>query len=75
MIAGPEAEALCIANATHASEQSSVRYWSEETNEKLTSEVNELKMQLERVAFESKEAAISMDGLKEANSELTSEPA
>lgn len=43
------------------------------TNEKLGSEVNELKMQLERVAFESKEAAITMDGLKEANSELTTE--
>ena len=43
------------------------------TNERLGSEVNELKMQLERVAFESKEAAITMDGLKEANSELTSE--
>lgn len=43
------------------------------TNEKLGSEVNELKMQLERVAFESKEAAITMDGLKEANSELTLE--
>ena len=43
------------------------------TNENLTSEVNELKMQLERVAFESKEALITMDGLKEANSELTSE--
>ena len=42
-------------------------------NEKLSSEVNELKMQLERVAFESKEAAITMDGLKEANSELTTE--
>ena len=43
------------------------------TNEKLSSEVNELKMQLERVSFESKEAAITMDGLKEANSELTIE--
>ena len=43
------------------------------TNEKLGSKVNELKMQLERVAFESKEAAITMDGLKEANSELTTE--
>ncbi|KAF6220063.1 hypothetical protein HO133_003194 [Letharia lupina] len=32
-----------------------------------------MKMQLERVAFESKEAAITMDGLKEANSELTTE--
>lgn len=43
------------------------------TNEKLNSEVNELKMQLERVAFEGKEASITMDGLKEANSELTTE--
>lgn len=42
-------------------------------NEHLSSEVNELKMQLERVAFESKEASITMDGLKEANSELTTE--
>ena len=44
-----------------------------ETNEKLNSEVNELRMQVEKVAFESKEASITMDGLKEANSELTSE--
>jgi len=42
-------------------------------NEKLNSEVNEVRMQLERVAFESKEASITMDGLKEANSELTTE--
>ncbi len=42
-------------------------------NEQLNSQVNELKMQLERVAFESKEAAITMDGFKEANSELTVE--
>jgi kinesin family protein 5 len=42
-------------------------------NEKLTSEVNEFKMQLERLSFESKEAQITMDGLKEANSELTTE--
>lgn len=42
-------------------------------NEHLHSEVNELKMQLERVAFESKEASITMDGFKEANSELTTE--
>ena len=42
-------------------------------NEKLNSEVNELRMQLERVAFEGKEASITMDGLKEANAELTSE--
>ena len=42
-------------------------------NEVLDNEVNELKMQLERVAFEGKEASITMDGLKEANSELTTE--
>lgn len=40
---------------------------------KLSNEVDELKMQLERVAFESKEAFITMDGLKEVNSELTTE--
>ncbi|KAK3944778.1 kinesin heavy chain [Diplogelasinospora grovesii] len=42
-------------------------------NERLTGEVNEFKMQLERLIFESKEAQITMDGLKEANSELTVE--
>ena len=42
-------------------------------NEKLNSEANELRMQLERIAFEGKEATITMDGLKEANSELTAE--
>lgn len=42
-------------------------------NEKLTTEVNEFKMQLERLSFESKEAQITMDALKEANSELTTE--
>lgn len=42
-------------------------------NERMGAEVNELKMQLERVYFEGKEASITMDSLKEANSELTSE--
>ncbi|KAF7558978.1 hypothetical protein G7046_g5172 [Stylonectria norvegica] len=42
-------------------------------NEKLTTETNEFKMQLERLTFESKEAQITMDALKEANSELTTE--
>lgn len=42
-------------------------------NERLTTEVNEFKMQLERLTFESKEAQITMDALKEANSELTTE--
>ncbi|RFU27045.1 hypothetical protein B7463_g9316, partial [Scytalidium lignicola] len=42
-------------------------------NERLTGETNEFKMQLERLTFESKEAQITMDGLKEANTELTAE--
>ncbi len=42
-------------------------------NEKLNSEVNELRMQVEKVSFESKEALITMDSLKEANNELTAE--
>jgi len=42
-------------------------------NEKLTGESNEFRMQLERLAFEGKEAQITMDALKEANSELTTE--
>ncbi|RPA79083.1 kinesin-domain-containing protein [Ascobolus immersus RN42] len=42
-------------------------------NEKMATEVNELKMQLEKLSFEGKEAQITMDGLKEANAELTSE--
>lgn len=42
-------------------------------NDKLNSEVNEVKMQLERLNFEGKEAQITMDSLKEANSELTTE--
>lgn len=42
-------------------------------SEKQQSLVNELRMQVEKINFESKEAQISMDGLKEANSELTSE--
>ncbi|KAL8728943.1 MAG: hypothetical protein Q9166_005038 [cf. Caloplaca sp. 2 TL-2023] len=46
---------------------------SSKDNERLSSEVNELKMQLERVYFEGKEASITMDGLREANSELTAE--
>ena len=42
-------------------------------NERLNSEVSELRMHLERVTFEGKEALITMDSLKEANSELTAE--
>ncbi|KAH7396868.1 P-loop containing nucleoside triphosphate hydrolase protein, partial [Phaeosphaeria sp. MPI-PUGE-AT-0046c] len=42
-------------------------------NERMTSELNEMKMQVEKIQFEGKEAQISMDALKEANSELTTE--
>ncbi|KAI9867605.1 MAG: Kinesin heavy chain [Trichoglossum hirsutum] len=42
-------------------------------NEQLASEVNELKMHLEKISFESKEAQITIDSFKEANSELTVE--
>ncbi|KAJ5917749.1 hypothetical protein N7454_010124 [Penicillium verhagenii] len=42
-------------------------------NDRLNTELNELRMQLEKVSYEGKEAAITMDGLREANSELTSE--
>ncbi|KAL0254443.1 Kinesin heavy chain [Diplodia seriata] len=42
-------------------------------NEKLNTEINELKMQVEKINFEGKEAQITMDGLKEANAELTAE--
>jgi kinesin family member 5 len=46
---------------------------SNKENERMTTELNELKMQVEKINFESKEALITMDGLKEANSELTVE--
>jgi len=42
-------------------------------NERITMELNEMRMQVEKIQFESKEAQITMDGLKEANSELTGE--
>ena len=42
-------------------------------NERLNTEVSEVKMHLERVTFEGKEALITMDSLKEANTELTIE--
>lgn len=42
-------------------------------NERLTGEVNELRMHVEKMSFEAKEDRISMDGLKEANQELTAE--
>lgn len=41
--------------------------------ERLSTELNELKMQIEKLNFEGKEGQITMDGLKDANAELTAE--
>ncbi|KAF1997339.1 kinesin-domain-containing protein [Amniculicola lignicola CBS 123094] len=46
---------------------------SNKENERMTSEVNELRMHVEKLNFEGKEALITMDSLKEANAELTAE--
>ena len=46
---------------------------SSSDNERLQSEANDFKMQMEKIQFESKETMITMDSLKEANAELTSE--
>ena len=43
------------------------------SNEKLQGDSEALRMQVEKIEFETKEAAITMDSLKEANSELTTE--
>ncbi|KAF2432898.1 kinesin-domain-containing protein [Tothia fuscella] len=42
-------------------------------NERLTNVNNELRMQMEKITFEAKEEKITMDSIKEANSELTVE--
>ena len=42
-------------------------------SERLQGECNDFRMQIERIQFESKETIITMDGLKEANAELTME--
>jgi kinesin family protein 5 len=42
-------------------------------SERLRSESEQLRMQVEKIEFETKEAAITMDSLKEANGELTAE--
>ncbi|KAG4304181.1 hypothetical protein PORY_002362 [Pneumocystis oryctolagi] len=42
-------------------------------NEKLTSELNDLRLQLEKVTYENKEAYITLDSLKYTNSNLMSE--
>ncbi|KAF2480200.1 P-loop containing nucleoside triphosphate hydrolase protein [Neohortaea acidophila] len=43
------------------------------SNEKLQGDVEGFRMQVEKIQFETKEASITMDSLKEANSELTAE--
>ena len=43
------------------------------SNEKLQGDAETLRMQVEKIQFETKEAAITMDSLKEANGELTAE--
>ena len=39
----------------------------------MASELNELKVQLEKVTYDNKEGAITMDSLREANMELSFE--
>ena len=46
---------------------------SNKDSERMTGEVETLKMQIERITFETKEATITMDSLKEANVDLTNE--
>ncbi|KAE9986342.1 hypothetical protein EG327_004389 [Venturia inaequalis] len=46
---------------------------SSRDNERLTGEINELRMQVEKITFEAREERITMDSLKEANTELTTE--
>lgn len=44
-----------------------------EENQQMTSELNELRLQLQKISYESKENAINVDSLKEANQELLTE--
>lgn len=46
---------------------------SHKDNERLSGEIETLKMQVERVTFETKEDSIMMDSLKEANTDLSNE--
>ena len=39
----------------------------------MTSELSELKLQLERLVYESKEAAITTDAMREQNTDLAAE--
>ncbi|KAI8145084.1 kinesin heavy chain [Fennellomyces sp. T-0311] len=42
-------------------------------NQRMTAELSEVKVELEKVTYDSKESAITVDSLKEANQELTGE--
>lgn len=42
-------------------------------NQQMTSELSELRLQLQKISYESKENAITVDSLKEANQELMAE--
>ena len=42
-------------------------------NKSMTSEVSDMKLQLEKLVYESKEAAITSDAMKEQNGELEKE--
>ncbi|OZJ03693.1 Kinesin heavy chain [Bifiguratus adelaidae] len=42
-------------------------------NQTMTSELNDLRLQLQKISYESKENAITVDSMKEANQELTHE--
>ncbi|KAI5296291.1 Kinesin heavy chain [Ascosphaera acerosa] len=70
-IAKIEAELAARKEENKLLKEGSVRAAKE--SDRLGAEVNELRMQLEKVSYESKEAAITMDTLQDANAELTSE--
>lgn len=42
-------------------------------NQQMTSELSELRLQLQKISYESKENAIHVDSLREANQELVNE--
>ncbi|CAO3589512.1 unnamed protein product [Absidia cylindrospora] len=42
-------------------------------NQNITTELNDVKLQLQKASYDSKESAITVDSLREANQELTSE--
>lgn len=71
--------ALKIAEAALKDSRAELAFYKEQEaslskdNKSMTAELNEIKLQLERVSYEHKEAAITMDIIKEQNADLTSE--